>query len=369
MGAFRMETINIALSIIISLSGIPLGFLLAKIAKEELKKGEQYFIWMQNIILILAVNLFFYTLDLKIASKILILILTSLLIIKTKPRAVIGYIIFAVLFYLDLKNIEITLALSSLMFLYGFPTASLIRLEGINALKIPIHHIKKEIKIIGHRGAPKYRSENTLSSFKKAIKLGADMIEVDARLTKDNKVIIMHDPTVDRTTDGKGYVGNMTLKKIKTLKTKNNENPPTLQETIDLLKNKKTGINVHIKEYKAADKVIDTIKKNNFQKRTIISSLARKTLARTKEREPKIRTALLISKPRIRYINIGKKLDCYALHPMYHTITKRMVVRAHNNGFKVNVWTIKNKLQAIKSKVYYKVDGLITDDPLLYSKK
>ncbi len=363
-----METINIILTILVSVSGIPLGFLLAKIAKEELKKGERYFIWMQNIILILAVNLFFCSLKLRIAVLILIFILTSFLIIKTKPRAVIGYIIFAVLFYLDIKSIEITLALSSLAFLYGFPTASLIRLEGINALKMPVHHIKEEIKIIGHRGAPKYEPENTLSSFKKAIKLGADMIEVDARLTKDKKVIIMHDTTVDRTTDGKGYVRNMTLKKIKRLKTKNNETPPTLQETINLLKNKKIGINIHIKEYKATDKVIDIIKKNRFQKKTIISSLIRKSLARTKELEPKIRTALLISKPRIRYINIGKKLGCYALNPMYHIITKRMVVRAHKNGFKVNAWTIKNKLQAFKSKIYYKVDGLITDDPLLYSK-
>ena len=63
--------------------------------------------------------------------------------------------------------------------------------------------------IIGHRGAPRYEPENTLSSFKKAVELGVDMLEVDARMTKDKKIVIIHDPTVDRVTNGKGYVKNM----------------------------------------------------------------------------------------------------------------------------------------------------------------
>jgi len=364
-----METINIILTALASLLGLPVGLVLARVAKEELKQGEYYFIWMQNIILIITVNIFFYSFNLNIPTFILILILTSVLIIKTKPRAIIGYIIFAILFYLRLDNSNLIITISSLAFLYGLPTASLIKLEGIKALKTPLRTIKKEIKIIGHRGAPEHIPENTISSFKKAIELGVDMIEVDVRLTKDKKVIIMHDPTVNRTTDGKGYVKDMTLKQIKKLKTKNNEKVPTLKETIKLLKKKKCGINIHIKEYNTTDKVIKIIKKNKFQKKTIISSLIEKSLARTKKLAPKIKTALLISKPKIRYINIGKRLDCYALHPLYHILTKRLVMRAHKNGFKVNVWTIKNKLQAFKSKLYYNIDGLITDDPLLYSKK
>ena len=92
--------------------------------------------------------------------------------------------------------------------------------------------------IIGHRGACYYKPENTLSSFKRALQLKCKFIECDVRLSKDKQVVIMHYKTLERTTNGKGLTSKYTLKELKKLNAGRNEKIPTLQEYINLLKNK-----------------------------------------------------------------------------------------------------------------------------------
>ena len=87
---------------------------------------------------------------------------------------------------------------------------------------------------IGHRGAPRNEPENTLRSFKKALSLNVDMIECDVHLTKDGQVVVIHDPTVERTTNGKGKVKGFTLKEIKRLDAGKGEKIPTLEEIVKL---------------------------------------------------------------------------------------------------------------------------------------
>lgn len=219
-------------------------------------------------------------------------------------------------------------------------------------------------KIIAHRGASFHAPENTISAIKKAIEMNSDMIEIDARLTKDNKIIIMHDPDVDRTTDGEGYVKGMTLEQIKRLRINNNEEIPTLQEVIDIVKGK-CKLNIHIKEKKAVDKILKIIKDNDFHNEVLLSSFNEKTLIYIKEIDSRIKTGYLFRRPTPFYIDIGKRLGVDFLHPVYKVTTKRMVTRAQKYGFKVNVWTLKNKKSVLISRLYG-VDGLITNDPLLY---
>ncbi len=217
--------------------------------------------------------------------------------------------------------------------------------------------------VIGHRGAMAYKPENTLSSFKKAIELGVDMVELDARVSKDNEIIVIHDSSVDRTTDGKGYIRNMSLKHIKKLRINKKEQIPTLQEVIDIVKGK-CKINIHIKEHKATDKVLEIIKNNEFHNDVLISSFNERTLMHVKKINSRIKTGYLFRRPTPFYIKLGKRLGVDALHPLYTIITKRMVTRAHKNRLKVNVWPLKNKRAVLASKLC-RVDGLIIDDPEL----
>ena len=91
---------------------------------------------------------------------------------------------------------------------------------------------------VGHRGARAYEPENTLRSFKKAIELGVDAVELDVRKTKDGEIVVIHDADVKRTTDGEGLVSDLTLKEIRELKTEKDERIPTLEETFDFLDKK-----------------------------------------------------------------------------------------------------------------------------------
>ena len=361
-------TTHTLITALASLLGIPLGFLLAKIAQEELKEGEYYFKWMQNILLIIIINIFFSYQGRGFLTLLGIFVITAGLVLKYKPGHIVGFALTLFLMYLSKDIPQLVFILSSLLFLYGLPTAALIKYEGIKTLRYPIRHIIKKTYIIGHRGAPKYEPENTLLSFQKAILLGADMIEIDARITKDKKIVIIHDATVDRTTNGKGTINRMLLKNIKKLKTVKNQKIPTLEEVIDLAK-KKIPININIKEHAATDMVVEIVKRKRFEKHVLISSPSENTLQRVKELAPKIKTAYILARLTPFYLDIAKRLDIEAIHPMYSILTKRLVLRAHRHNLKVNVWTIKKKYQGFKAKLYYNVDGLITDDPFLYSKK
>ena len=116
---------------------------------------------------------------------------------------------------------------------------------------------------IGHRGAPGYEPENTLKSFAKAIEQGVDMVEFDIQLTKDKKLVVMHDTTVDRTTNGHGRVSRLTLAQLKELDAGQGEQIPTLKEAVDFLKGK-CQIYIEAKARKVIDYLIAELKEMNL---------------------------------------------------------------------------------------------------------
>jgi glycerophosphoryl diester phosphodiesterase len=215
----------------------------------------------------------------------------------------------------------------------------------------------KKPLIIGHRGSIVQGPENTLSSFKKAIESGIDMIELDVRLSKDDHLVIMHDESVYRTTNGKGFIGSLTLKQIKKLRINKTEKVPTLQEAVNLIKGK-CMINIHVKEYKAADKILELIDRNKIHDDVLVSSFSERTIKHIKSKNPEIKTGYLFRRPILLYIALAKRTGADALHPHHKLVTRRFVKKAHDNGLEINVWPIKNKETASKLK-RFGVDGLI----------
>lgn len=124
-----MEILNIILAALISASGLLVGLLLAKIAKEELKPGKNYFIWLRNILLILAIIFVLYSFKLQLYLFLITGIIITLLILKLNPKSFIGYPILALLFILSIKNTNLFILTSSIIFLYGLPTAALIKIK------------------------------------------------------------------------------------------------------------------------------------------------------------------------------------------------------------------------------------------------
>ncbi|MCK5698787.1 MAG: hypothetical protein KAH93_02995, partial [Candidatus Aenigmarchaeota archaeon] len=121
------------------------------------------------------------------------------------------------------------------------------------------------VTVTGHRGCAGLEPENTLRSFRKAVSLGVDLIEFDIRRTKDNHLVVIHDDTVDRTTNSKGYVKDYTLKDIKKLDAGKGEKIMTLQEVIDFLKNESPLMTIEIKEPDTLQEVLSVIKRNNLE--------------------------------------------------------------------------------------------------------
>lgn len=116
---------NIILTFLIAASGFLIGLILKKIAKEEIKPGKIYFIWMQNILLMLAAIFFAYSFNLNLLLLIGIGLIITGAVTLVKPKAIIGYPILIILFILSIKNTNLLILISSIIFLYGFPSAAL----------------------------------------------------------------------------------------------------------------------------------------------------------------------------------------------------------------------------------------------------
>lgn len=240
----------------------------------------------------------------------------------------------------------------------------------------------KNMIVIAHRGGSMLGNENTLSCITEGIASGADMIEIDVHQTLDNKIVVCHDPTIDRTTNGTGCIEKMTLEQIKSflIIDKNgkvtNERIPTLEEVLEHI-NGRCKILLEIKRKKTQYEgieanVLKILQKHNALEYTIIQSFNDIVLANTHCLNPSIRLEKLIIFKFGNLIFDGtfttfswKKYEyikSFNFH--YRFLTKGFLKKIHSHGKQSKVWTVNN----IKHKPTIPVDGIITDCPNLFKK-
>ena len=232
--------------------------------------------------------------------------------------------------------------------------------------------------IFAHRGTSAHAPENTLASFELALSQGADAIELDANLSADGEVVIIHDSTVDRTTDGHGRVAQLSLKELRSLDAGSffsekyrGEKIPRLEEVFETV-GKKMFINVELKNSASprdplVEKVCALVKKHSMEKRIILSSFLTSDLKRAKRLLPEVPRGLLAldgwmgAWARSFEFSFG---DYAALHPYLTDVTKQQIVRVHRLKRRVHVWTV-NKAEDMARLINWGVDGIYTDDPQL----
>jgi len=212
---------------------------------------------------------------------------------------------------------------------------------------------------IGHRGARAYAPENTLASFGKAIEIGVDAVELDVRKTKDNKIVIIHDADVKRTTNGEGLVSELTLKEIKNLST-DIEKIPTLEETLDFL-DKKVKVFVELKEVGIEEQVLSIVHAKSLEKNVVITSFLEDALKKVRELDKDIETGLIYAK-HTNPIKAALELKANYLFALYRFTHTANVQKAHENGLKVVVWTI-NTPEEVEEYAKKGVDGIASDKP------
>ncbi len=219
---------------------------------------------------------------------------------------------------------------------------------------------------IGHRGASGYEPENTLISFEKAIDLNADGIELDVHLTSDGHLVVIHDETIDRTTNGKGQVHTMTLQELKSFNAGKNQEIPTLIEVFDLV-NRRCLINIELKGIGTAKPVNDLINHYILDKKWeindfLISSFDWDMLQEMALLNPKIRLGVLTEESIEDALSFAKKIKAFSIHPDYQLLSKENVDLMHENDFGVFPWTVNSKesIQKVKS---FDVNGIISNFP------
>ncbi len=230
------------------------------------------------------------------------------------------------------------------------------------------------VYIVGHRGAPLYEPENTIESFKKAIEFGVDFFECDVHLTRDEEVVIIHDHTLDRTTNSKGYVNDYTLKELKKIIVGGKHKIPTLEEVLKL--NFPTVIELKApnplgKSYAPGnpnreiyphliEKVIELVKDSKL-KDIILVSFDRRYLTELND-YPEFKK-MLLSRP---FPNLDeiRRLNLFGMGIEYPTLNEENVRQMHKNNLKVLAWTVDKK-EDMKKMIKLKVDFLASNDPKL----
>jgi glycerophosphoryl diester phosphodiesterase len=214
--------------------------------------------------------------------------------------------------------------------------------------------------IMGHRGAAALEPENTLLSIARAMEIGIDAVEIDVRLSKDKEIVVIHDSTVERTTNGTGPVSSYALKEIKKLDAGKGEKIPTLDEVVDLIGNK-VRLVIELKEEGTERKVVELIKRNNLDDNVYVISFWHRLVKMVKEMDSRIKTGvLLVGCPVDACIATQASSD--ALVMKYTFVNRKFVEIAHKEGLKVLIWNIDDR-DLLKPYADMCVDGIGSNAP------
>jgi glycerophosphoryl diester phosphodiesterase len=212
------------------------------------------------------------------------------------------------------------------------------------------------MKIWGHRGAYSSAPENTLVAFQLAAQMGADGVELDIQLTKDGEIVVIHDETVDRTSNGQGWVKDFTLFEMKKLNFNKSGRTqplfmevPTLAEVLELLGPTGLMINIELKTgvifYEGIEsRALQLVEKYNMADRVIWSSFNHYSVQKIKQLEPSSKTALLCGGEIWVTGEQCEKVGVEALHPSVHMLRHPLLAEdCHKRGVLIRPWTVNNE--------------------------
>ncbi len=233
--------------------------------------------------------------------------------------------------------------------------------------------------VIGHRGASAYHPENTMSAFRAAYQMGADMIELDITLSKDGVPVVIHDDTLDRTTNGKGKVSHYLLAELQKLdagswfdEKHQGEHLPTLEEVLQFAEGK-IAINIEIKPEAVTDKLEDGIeekalnlvKKYGMEKHIIFSSFSYQALSHFRSLDVDISTALLYDKRQSAKrtpSELVKDYDVQAFNCSFREYSKKWAHETAEHEIPVFIYTV-NKERRMEKMIRRGATGIFTNRP------
>ena len=234
----------------------------------------------------------------------------------------------------------------------------------------------KRTKIFAHRGASQYAPENTLEAFGLAMEQGADGIELDVHLSADGELVVIHDETLERTTNGKGLVRDHTLKQLQELCADNHmagfetARIPTLRQVLELVRPCEMQVNIELKTgilwYKGIEeKTMALVKELGMENRVIYSSFNHYSIEEVRRLDPSAETAYLFSDVIYMVERYAAGRGVKGLHPaLWHVKMADFLNDYLKSGLAVRVWTV-NCPEDLQMLMERGVDAVITNDPRL----
>jgi len=213
--------------------------------------------------------------------------------------------------------------------------------------------------IFGHRGAPGYprRGENTIASFEKALQCGATGLEFDVRRCGDGRLVVIHDDTIDRTTNGRGRVENLSYEELRRFDAGNGEKVPLLTDVLDQFGGQ-CLLNLEMKDAGIASAVKNVILERRLERQVIVSSFDWQQL---RQLTPEIPIALLSSKLQDLF-PAARKLGASAIHPRRDLVNGSLIASAREAGLRIHAWTVNDR-DEIRRFRDLEIDGIFTDFP------
>lgn len=228
--------------------------------------------------------------------------------------------------------------------------------------------------IYAHRGSSGTHPENTLAAFKHAATLPIYGVEFDVHLTKDGELVVIHDEKIDRTSNGKGFIKDLTLAELKTYdfgswfsKEFHEEKIPSLSEVLDVFSTTNHHLNIELKTDVIAyegivRKVIQLLDERELQSRVVISSFNHDTLREVKQLAPQIETATLSMKEFKNPFDYVHAIPADALHISLKTAQRPSTEKVIRQGVPVRVFTV-NQIKHLEHLTNIGVDAIFTDFP------
>jgi glycerophosphoryl diester phosphodiesterase len=246
-------------------------------------------------------------------------------------------------------------------------------------VNIPATGTKRQIPftVFGHRGAPGFPryGENTIKSFMNAFASGAGGLEFDVRRCADGTLVVIHDETIDRTTNGRGRVRDLTYEQLKKIEVGFGEPIPRLADVLDRFGGR-CLLNLELKEKGLATDVKALLMERGIEGDVLVSAFDRddndagstSSWEDLRELEPKIPIALLATRSKLsrlgsrEFIDLALQLEATAIHPEKRAVIGKLLTLAHDAGLRVHVWTV-NEHDEIAHFRKIGVDGIFSDFP------
>jgi glycerophosphoryl diester phosphodiesterase len=219
----------------------------------------------------------------------------------------------------------------------------------------------------GHRGNPAERPENTLASFLSAIELGVDLIECDVHLSSDGELVVIHDHTLERTTDGQGLVRDHSSAELRELDAGGGERLPLLREVCDLSAEHNVPLAIELKQipvpYRGIEqKVVDLLRETNSVDFSAVISFQHRSVQLLKQLEPRLQAGLLEGARPIDPVRMMREANADLYAPHYGAMDPELVEEMHGAGKAVGVWTVDDAAGVLWCRIC-KPDSVFTNRP------